>query len=732
MIRDARQFRYGFEPTRTSYPMLLESLGAILKRATSGITRSPKGKGVLEIEGKFNMRTRGRYLALIRKECPDCVISIKRESHGTETFQIEFPDRYYIRSSLDAGALEWQTEPEIIPDLKRHIPLLQHSVFDLAATAGARLKRNLLGGHSTFSGFGNDTFWYGNYLKFRAKNYDLDWGFFGKDDYNARPVALWASDQQKKYAAVHAEHDARWAEFLKDLETKIQNHASDEALMKLYQDRKVMSVNEYSDQLMSIYSNPKKESKYWGTRDKPKYVANKPGYGLIENRAIDAQAKAEDLLKMAEFMDAEAWYVKEKLNQNLEMNFIPGAYVKNSRRTVAENARKITEELGLDWQDYSHFTKRKYVNANSKYPSLADGFTESLYGAAKRDQLFLNLRDHFLAKPSLSPGEQVFLSDLLNEMSYTVTQSIENAKLLSTRLTPAAFKELSREDTLKVTKNLVEFSKKFPAASEEILRPLQTQLREFIRSSLASGKANEARFTVQALSPASQTSVLKEVAKEAGTHSAADVYDLYGDLLKAVPIKESSPLLNDYYQNIVARAEKGEAFLPAHFENFLDQSARIRDTSLADQAIQALVKVNLESKTGIRITNEGATVLEALAHRNPAEAAKLLIPYRQHYAKLLSETEFGLNDHYKAIEYFDRLNRVTPDEEKGTFLRSTLAEVKKMHTLKNDPDSENFLETVELKLKDYEKNLKSGSSAFAISPSCITGFKRAMIVIFGK
>ena len=165
VLRDPRQFRFGFEPTKTNFPMLLEQLGAVVKKAAFG-----KGKGVLSDNLKYSVQVLNQYMKLVEQECPECKVRKFRDSHGETAFRIEYPGGYYIQPSLDSAAIEWQTRPSTIPEIQEQLSLIQREIFDRSKKMHTSLNVNALGGHVTFSGFGNDTFWFGNYLKFRAKN----------------------------------------------------------------------------------------------------------------------------------------------------------------------------------------------------------------------------------------------------------------------------------------------------------------------------------------------------------------------------------------------------------------------------------------------------------------------------------------------------------------------------------------------------------------------------------
>jgi hypothetical protein len=245
---------------------------------------------------------------------------------------------------------------------------------------------------------------------------------------------LWDPKQQERYGQVHAEHDQKWEKFLKELESGLQNKVSDAELIRIYQNRDLMPIEEYSGKLLEIYHNPKQENARLGKRSKPKYVAQRPFMDLIENRAINPQANAEEMLKMAEFMEAEAWYVKEKLNHNLQVDFTPQSFTPNSKKTAAQNSRKVIEGVGMKWKDYVRFSKVGDVKLTGQEKNIIDDFTPKSYGAGKRDALFRKLRNRFLSKRTLTREEGVFLADLLNEMSYTIPDAIENTQLLQKKV----------------------------------------------------------------------------------------------------------------------------------------------------------------------------------------------------------------------------------------------------------------------------------------------------------
>lgn len=180
------QFIFGFEPTRTNVWILKDSAVSTLKKLLFN-----KGKSVLEIEGKNNKEVREKFLADVRENCSKCKIIAMKESHGTISYRIVYPDGFYFNMSLDVGTLEWQTKPSTVSEIKSRVDFLQKEIYERAKKVGANIALKATGGHVTFSGFANDSFLFLNYLKWRAHNDVFDWGFFGKDEYNANPVSRW-------------------------------------------------------------------------------------------------------------------------------------------------------------------------------------------------------------------------------------------------------------------------------------------------------------------------------------------------------------------------------------------------------------------------------------------------------------------------------------------------------------------------------------------------------------
>ena len=691
-LYDARQLRFGFEPTRTNLPIVFESTGAIIKKIITG-----KGEGVLSAELAVSTKYRQKYIDALKEQCRECRITAARESHGEVTYQIDFPDGYYLRASTDAGALEWQTKPSTITEVRGNTPRLQKNVYDLADEIGVSKRLEAAGGHVTFSGFGNDTFLWGNYLKHRAKNPDLDWGFFGKDGYNATPVQGWAHDQQVKYAAVHVEHDQKWEKFLKELESGLNANVPTDKLIHIYQNRDLMGMEEYSQKLATIYHNPKQEN--WintllGKRSKFKYVANRPGNGLIENRAVVPQRNAAENLKISEFIESEVWYVKDELSKNLDIKFSPTTLVEKQKKGASRSARKIVEDLGLKWKDFVGFSKSGDVDLKGDEKSIARDFTPNEYSAGKRNALFKKLRDRMLSKPSWNTEESVFMGDLLNEMSYTIPEAIENTKFFNERIPAKMMLQSSAKDANALVKNVSSLANKFPVAADEILAPIQEQMHAYVSRSIYDEQVTGARTIVPLLESQRKQGILKSVMKAHQIDPKLGGFGLYADLVLSDPNSANiKAYLLDVTKNHMAG---GMTEVPSRFHEIAIEATKMPKLKpYVDGATNEIVQFISNSKNEFKLSGNDPDLLRWLASERPKQAEQILMPLRKHYLQEMEKTKFGLSDYYKTTANFDFLNEITPASEKQQFLDSMMLKVREMDQIKNDPDSKLFIEKIE-------------------------------------
>ena len=682
MVRDPRQFLHGNEPTRTSPWMIFDSVKAILIKKFF-----KRGKGVLEIEGTYNTKTRERYLQLIKKKCPDCTITEIRESHGTTSYLITYPDAYSFGSSLDAGALEWQTKPSPLTAVRKNLIRQQNDIYNLARDAGARLKLNMLGGHVTVSGFNGDTFWFGNMLKFRANNTYLDWGFFGKDDYNAKPVALWAQDQQVKYAAVHAEHDLKYANFLKKLETALNQGASDSELMKVFSEREVMTSKEYSDALANIYRNPAQDDPSIGKRSKPKYVATRPAVNKIEYRAIAPQDTMDDFLKEAEFIESEAWYIKEKMNAGYTLYYTPTQYKEISKSTVSRMSKKTVTELGLDWNNYVRFSKAGEVDLKGDEKNIADDFVKVEYGAAKRDLEFRRLRDHFLAKPEWSRDEVTLMSDLMSEMSYTIQDALENATLMASRISTEAFSNATAQGILKLTD-------RFPLIETELTQSFQGHFQNYVLQSFTQLNFTETRAIAGLMNSDHVQSTLGKI-RTANYSYRPEMLKTLGDLILKSTQLDSD--IENYLRNINTLYARDDLIEPpTRFHEIAEIAfSHPHLADLARDAEQTVVQWAVRNGSRLKLTDEDAALFIELSKRHPELVSQILVPLRNHYHDAIVSNQFGIKNYYNTIVYFELLNEITPDAEKMPFLEEMLKGTEGAHEIMKNPDSLSFIEKVQ-------------------------------------
>lgn len=161
------------------------------------------------------------------------------------------------------------------------------------------------------------------------------------------------------------EHDLLWAKYLLELERALKHGASTDELANIYNNKKVCTLNEISEKIFSIYKNPKQENKMLGKRSKPKYVANKPGAGLIENRAINAQRNAKELLLHAQLIEAELNFFKTKLEGGLEVSASISEHQKYLPQEIIDQAKSTIEKIGLNWDDYKVFANSSSAHSEN-------------------------------------------------------------------------------------------------------------------------------------------------------------------------------------------------------------------------------------------------------------------------------------------------------------------------------------------------------------------------------
>ncbi len=455
------QIVMGTEPVRTNYVLMMDSVKSIFKKIFLG-----KGLGILNIQTENNLGTQKKYLDLLRSRCSECIFDTIRESHGLLSYKVTFPDGFYIVSSLDAGGLEWQTKPVSVNSFKDYKLQVQKYVYDLTEELGLTKQFDGMGGHISISGYGGDSFWVSNLFKLKAKHYDSDWGFWGKDSYNANIVARFKEEQRNQYQKVLTDHDESWRKFLIGLENILANSDFDlNRVITYFDQRQTMNVKKLMANLLKTYHNPGQEIPILGMRSKNKYVASRPDVKreMIENRAIRPQKNSQELSLLGKFFEAQAWYVKEKISQGFELSPNIDKFEKKSRKQLLSNVFQEIHEYGLDWREYKVFSKTKLQETEQeifKRPFQIE-FQEISHGAKKRDSLFKKILDSSLRLDEINERQIIFISKLINEMSYTSSQVQKNFNLFRARFPVAIFNSFPDTTKIKVLNEISSMGEKF-------------------------------------------------------------------------------------------------------------------------------------------------------------------------------------------------------------------------------------------------------------------------------
>jgi hypothetical protein len=401
------------------------------------------------------------------------------------------------------------------------------------------------------------------------------------------------------------------------------------------------------------------------------------------------------LLKMAQFIEAEAWFVKDRINEGLEVRFKPGKYVEESKKDVSRATRKVIETLGLNWDEYKNFSPAGDIELKGTEKELADDFNQKGYGAKKRDQLFRQLRDRFLSKDKLTAKESVFLADLLNEMSYTVPDSIENAKHFKNRFAGKTLLNLTPDQANRMVASALAFGEKFPAAAEEILDPVQEHLKTYVVRSLNDDELNLARKAVPSMTKSARADVLDMVETLHDSKPAHAKFGLYADLV--LDAGDAAGRETKYLQNITDKfGKKVPTGLPARFDEVAEMALKKGKKWQVRDATNAVVDWVLDPRNArMKITDQDAGLLRWLAEQKPSRAREILAPLRSHYWEQLNANRFGVKNFYKAQTDFDRLYEITPAAERKAFLENTLTKVQEAHRIAKNPDTASFVERVE-------------------------------------
>lgn len=656
------QIKFGTEPTKTNYSMLTENLQAIVKKAVTG-----KGAGVLTSSTPSTEIAYKKYIDLFKKNCPECLHTMIRESHGRFSHKFTFPDGFYLVASIDPGALEWQTIPETAGTYKKNQKRIQKFIFELGDEAGVPRYFDGAGGHVSNSGYAGDSFWMSNQSKYRANNYHMDWGFFGKDDYNANIVKRWALDQQEQFASVHIEHNKRWDDFLRDLEKNLDDGNATN-IFKSFQNRKSMPTKELLEKLSVIYDNPKQDVPWLGKRSKSKYVALRadPKREMFENRAIRPQRNAGQLVLQERFFEKEAWMIKDIIDGGGTIDFEPGAFKKMSQSEYLTKARQNVEMFGQDWNDFKQFRQKRDVLASSKSSSYKFEVKYSkskMYGAAKRDELFKRAFNK-LNSSALTNDEIVFMGKLVNEMSYVESDAVKYTAIYAKKLKKYA-EILPNKAKMEIAHEIAKMSEKFIHAQTRILSSQEKFLKSVILKNILSEDISSILDHYARIKNVDIDSIAEFALKNVnGSESGIKALNNYSSIVLAMEFEEhttekSKVLLKKY----LAKVENTSLeVIPNNLSAMLERAKWAGMENSVDNIYDNLTDV---FKTGkkIKVSAGDFELAKILSEERPSFKKQILSPYADMFEKRLAANGFGEKNFYEVLADYDNLIAATPYED---------------------------------------------------------------------
>ena len=294
---------------------------------------------------------------------------------------------------------------------------------------------------------------------------------------------------------------------------------------------------------------------------------------------------------------------------------------------MVRNARKITEDLGLNWKDYVRFSKYGKKSLKGKEKPIAKDFASVEYGAAKRDELFKRFRDRMLENKNWTPEEHVFMSHFLNEMSYTIPDAIENTKLLAVRTSSGVMNKMSIGQAEEWIRAPLELGKKFPAANEEIFKSVQEQLKSYVSRSLREDAMGEARAVIPLLNHESQKEILSQVQTFFQSRPKAEKLGIFSDLILNQPEQNATKQYLGAIQKIY-RSGTATA-LPARFpEVALSAKNSVKEVNAAKDVLVSWL--SQKENSNLRLSNEDPDLILWLVQERPHSSEALLarIKYR--------------------------------------------------------------------------------------------------------
>ncbi len=695
----SEQFLFGFEPTRTNIRMLLDSAYAVVKKAVTG-----RGKGVLEIEAPTNRAVRAKYLELLRQSCPECAVSEIRESHGTISYRVTYPDGYYIGSSLDAGALEWQTRPSTYGEIVANRTRSQTHLFDLPERAGATRLLDALGGHVTESGYDDPLFWLAS-LELDAETPEMAWGFFGKDGYNATPVKMWAADQQAEYRRVALEQKQQWKKFIGDVEALYANgNPTTDQLRAAFVKRQIADRKTLVGKLAGIYYNPKQESKLTGKRSKPKYVAQRPGIAgddvlLIESRAIRPQKEAKELELLAKYRLRRAEYIKTLLDQGLEPNFRPGQFAGLSANDTAAQAKVFIEELGLRWDEYSTFSPVKDPRPTGREKKLAGFFEKSEYGVARRDRAFAKVLDSFYAKAAWTTEEWDFVMTLTEERANTVPLLKQELSRIGDRMRAGSFTSLPPEDLERLLGRVRKIVGKYRAPAKRLYATtVKTALDQVYETLWRANRLGELKNWLPYLLDSSLREWSSRAAALLGSAPGSVSLELQAEIIGEFETRgfAADDLVEGWYAALAKTPPDRLSGVP---RSLAEMDSRLAENSPLRKAAYGNLATAIERFPPEAMRESDGALLHLVAAAVPEREAAIFRPYRKRLLAELEKLEYGMTEYYRAIVLSDLLVAATPASEREATLNDLMTKVKAMHARRNDADSKSFVERIENQMK---------------------------------
>lgn len=671
------QIVVGAEPVRSNYVLLFDNVKSIFRKLVLG-----KGEGILDPITKNNLIAQEKYMEKVRELCTDCVYEAVRESHGNISYKITFPDGYYIVSSIDAGALEWQTKPTLVQDFPKYQDRLKKYIYDIGQEMGLNKTIDGLGGHISQSGYGGDSFWIANTAKLRANNYDGSWGFFGKDSYNANIVARFNENQRNQYEMALRDHDKSWESFLKNLESVLDKESVDvDDVMDVFRSRKTMSSNELLQRLSVVYYNEKQQILPIGMRAKNKYVDTRfdPKREMIENRAIRPQQSSDEVTLLAKYFEAEAWFIKEKISAGYD--YVPEvkAFKSKSRSEILSNMVSQVEQYGLDWEDYKVFSKNTISKSKEdlKLGDLNFEFRKVDYGASKRDDLFKAAFSLVLEKFDGSSEQVRFIADLMEEMSYTSKEAKINFNLFQKAIGTGRFGSLAPKDQFLLASKIEKMIGKFADLGKKMqgVRPYYFDVMDsdlFYTKDLS--LIFEGHFANNPERHSwSYSHFRNKFQKKMTSASIQNFTTLFNNQMGSLTDSSFLEFFNDLEEGFknTKMSEIPDGTLNIVKKAMEDSMMRTRGISFANLILDKVATGDLKA------TPEAFEIFQYLDRKSPVPERNKR--FQEMFLGLIKKNQYAEVNFYKVKEYFSNLLQISEVSEHNKIIEDLLPKIEQAH-----------------------------------------------------